>query len=59
MNVLEPVFVSVFTVDTYSCIKERGIHGAANAVKKALRDQEGTKYCLKLDIKKFYPSGRP
>jgi RNA-directed DNA polymerase len=56
MNVLEPVFVSVFTVDTYSCIKERGIHGAANAVKKALRDQEGTKYCLKLDIKKFYPS---
>jgi RNA-directed DNA polymerase len=56
MNVLEPVFMSVFTADTYSCIKERGIHGAANAVKKALRDQEGTRYCLKLDIKKFYPS---
>lgn len=56
MNVLEPVFMSVFTADTYSCIKKRGIHGAANAVKKALKDQEGTKYCLKLDIKKFYPS---
>ena len=56
MNVLEPVFVSVFTANTYSCIKNRGIHAAAYAVKKALRDLPGTQYCLKLDIKKFYPS---
>lgn len=56
MNVLEPVFVSVFTADTYSCIKGKGIHGAANGVKKALLDIPGTRYCLKLDIKKFYPS---
>lgn len=56
MNVLEPVFMSIFTADTYSCIKGRGIHGAARAVRKALRDEAGTQYCLKLDIKKFYPS---
>lgn len=56
MNLLEPIFVSVFTADTFSCIKGRGIHGAVNAVKQALRDQPGTTYCLKLDIKKFYPS---
>ncbi|MGV8094488.1 MAG: reverse transcriptase domain-containing protein [Mangrovibacterium sp.] len=56
MNVLEPIFVSTFTVNTYSCIKGRGIHGAAAAVKKALKDVENTQYCLKLDIKKFYPS---
>lgn len=56
MNVLEPVFISVFTADTYSCIKGRGIHGAARAVKTALVDVPGTKYCLKLDIRKFYPS---
>lgn len=56
MNVLEPIFVSTFTADTYSCIKTRGIHAAANAVKIALRDESGTTYCLKLDIKKFYPS---
>lgn len=56
MNVLESVFVSVFTADTYSCIKKRGIHAAANAVKIALKDQPGTQYCLKLDITKFYPS---
>lgn len=56
MNVMEAVFVSVFTTDTYSCIKKRGIHAAAKAVKKALKDQPGTQYCLKLDITKFYPT---
>jgi RNA-directed DNA polymerase len=55
MNVLESVFVSCFTADTYSCIKGRGIHGAANAVRKSLEDKEGTRYCLKMDIRKFYP----
>lgn len=56
MNVLERIFMSVFTADTYSCIKGKGIHAAADGVKKALRDVPGTTYCLKLDIKKFYPS---
>jgi len=56
MNVLEPLFVSVFTTDTYSCIKKRGIHAAATSVKLALCDQPGTQYCLKLDITKFYPN---
>lgn len=56
MNVLEPILVPMFTADTYSCIKGRGVHSAAEAVKQALRDVPGTTYCLKLDIRKFYPS---
>jgi retron-type reverse transcriptase len=56
MNVLKPVFISVFTADTYSCIEGRGIHSAAKAVKKALQDKANTTYCLKIDIRKFYPS---
>lgn len=56
MNILEPIFTSTFTADTYSCIKNRGIHAAAKAVKEALKDSSGTQYCLKLDIKKFYPN---
>lgn len=56
MNVLEPIFVASFTSDTYSCIKGRGIHAAANAVTEALHDVPGTTFCLKLDIKKFYPN---
>lgn len=56
MIILEQLFVSTFTSDTYSCIKKRGIHAAANAVRKALIDIPGTQYCLKLDIRKFYPN---
>jgi len=56
MNILEPIFVSMFTADTYSCIKGRGIHAALRSVKKALKDNAGTQYCLKLDIRKFYPN---
>ncbi|MCX6232643.1 MAG: reverse transcriptase/maturase family protein [Bacteroidetes bacterium] len=56
MNVLEPIFVSTFIANTYSCIKKRGIHKAADAVKYALKDIENTEYCLKLDIRKFYPN---
>ena len=56
MNVLEPIFTKLFTTDTYSSIKGKGIHSAAKAVKKALDDVPGTTYCLKLDITKFYPS---
>ena len=55
MNILEPIWESVFTSDTYSCIKGRGIHGAMKAAKKAVQD-ESVKYCLKIDIIKFYPS---
>jgi len=53
---LESIFVSVFTKDTYSCIKKRGIHAAARSVREALKNISNTQYCLKLDIKKFYPN---
>lgn len=56
MNILEPIFMAVFTSDTYSCIKGRGIHKASYRLRRALCNQDQTLYCLKLDIKKFYPS---
>jgi RNA-directed DNA polymerase len=56
MNILEPIFISTFTSDTYSCIKERGIHALLKKVKQSLKDKKGTTYCLKFDIKKFYPN---
>lgn len=57
MNVIEPILVSRFTADTYSCIKGRGIHLAAKKLKHVLKtDPIGTQYCLKLDVKKFFPS---
>jgi len=56
MNVLEPIWISVFASCTYSCIKGRGIHGVLKHLRRDLKDVNNTKYCLKLDIKKFYPS---
>ncbi len=43
----------------YCCasVEDRGIHYGAKYIKKILvRDRKNTKYCLKLDVKKFYPS---
>ena len=57
MNVLEPIWLSVFTADTYSCIKKRGIHAAAKKLRHVIdKDKQGCTYCLKIDIRKFYPS---
>jgi retron-type reverse transcriptase len=56
INVLRPVFISTFTADTYSCIPGRGIHLCLRKLKKALLNKSETTYCLKLDIKKFYPN---
>jgi len=56
MNILEPIWLSVFIQNSYACIKNRGIHGVLKHIKRDLKDVENTTYCLKLDIKKFYPS---
>jgi len=56
MNIMEPVWMKVFTSNTYSCIKGRGIHGVVRKLKNDLKDYSNTRYCLKMDIRKFYPS---
>lgn len=57
MNVIEPIWTRVFTHNTFSCIKKRGIEGCARHVDKIIRKYAGKPlYCLKIDIKKFYPS---
>lgn len=57
MNIMEPIWVKIFTADTYSCIKGRGIHSLVKRLRRDLDDDpSGTKYCLKMDIRKFYPS---
>lgn len=57
MNIMEPIWVNIFIKHTYSCIKDRGIHDVAKDLKYVLQKYpEETKYCLKIDVKKFYPS---
>lgn len=43
----------------YCCasVPNRGIHYGGKLIKRILKDdKKNTKYCLKLDVKKFYPS---
>ena len=56
MQVLEPIWMKVFIQDTYASMKGRGIHGGVKRMKQFLKDSVNTQYCLKLDVKKFYPS---
>ena len=57
MNVLEPIWTRLFTHNTFSCIKKRGIEGCARHVDKIIRKYKGRPlYCLKIDLKKYYPS---
>lgn len=56
MNILEPIWMKTLIKDTYSSLKGRGIHKGLKRIKKALKDKEGTQYCLKVDVRKFYPS---
>jgi RNA-directed DNA polymerase len=57
MSVLEPIWVNIFTQDTYSCIKNRGIHAAVKKLQRILKsNQADTVFCLKIDVRKFYPN---
>lgn len=53
MNVLEPIFESLFIDDSYSCRANKGPHkGSIKCMKYVTK----YKWCLKCDISKFYPT---
>ncbi len=57
MNVVEGIWVKSLIRDTYQSLPGRGVHLASARIRKALQeDVAGTRYCLKLDVRKFYPS---
>lgn len=57
MQQIEPLLMKGMYEFCCASIRNRGIHYASNHIKKILvRDRKNTKYCLKLDVKKFYPS---
>ena len=41
MNVIEPILLSCFTSDTYSCIKGRGIHKASYNLRESIMEGGG------------------
>lgn len=53
MNILEPIWEKMFIRDSYACIKGKGMHAGSSRTMEFVRKH---KYCLKCDIRKFYPS---
>lgn len=57
LQVIEPYLLRNMIPNTYSAILERGIHKALHDVQKAMwTDVPNCQYCLKLDVRKYYPS---
>lgn len=56
MNVLQPIWEKTFISHVYSAIPGKGLHSAVIELKRWLKDTPSTTYCLKFDIKNFYPS---
>ena len=56
IQVVQDLWMNLLIRDTFSTIPGRGIHDGVNRVKQAMCDVEGTKYCLKMDIRKYYPT---
>nr|DAF67685.1 MAG TPA: hypothetical protein [Caudoviricetes sp.] len=55
INVLGRFWASQYIGNTYACIKGRGTHKCMEDVHEALiLDKKGTRFCLKIDIRKFY-----
>lgn len=57
MNVIEKAVFGRFIRTTSASIKKRGMHDLKACIQRDIaRDPEGTKYCYKFDVRKFYES---
>lgn len=56
MQIIQPLWDNVFIIDLYSAIPNKGLHAGSLRLRDFMKDKENTKYCLKFDIKSYYPS---
>lgn len=57
IQVIEPYLIRTMTDDTYSALPGRGTERARQKVVRALHtDVVNTQWCLKVDVRKYYPS---
>lgn len=53
---LESAFIRAFSTHTHAAISGRGIHTALHQTRKFLLEHpEETRYCLKIDVQKYFP----
>lgn len=53
---VQDIFYKNLIRNTFSSLPGRGIHDAGRRLHHDMQDKEATAYCLKIDVRKFYPS---
>ena len=56
IQIIEPYLIRTLTADTYSALPGRGVHYGMRRVQNDMNDVKGCRYCLKIDISKYYQS---
>ena len=57
LQIIEPYITKTFIFDTYSSIKDRGVHQGKQRVEAAMHKHGNEcRYCLKIDVHHFYES---
>lgn len=56
MQIIEPILLANMIDTTYAALPNKGSHKAYKKLNKYMKDREGTQYCLKMDIAKFFPN---
>lgn len=56
MQIIKPILLKNMIETTYAALPNKGTHKAYKKLNKYMNDRDGTQYCLKMDIKKFFPS---
>ena len=57
MNVVQEIMLKTFINNTFASIPKRGIHLLLKRMDRDIKnDKDGTMYCLKMDVRKFYPN---
>ncbi len=59
MLLMQDPWDNMFIFDLYSAVPGKGLHAGSYRLRKFLRNVNKTKYCLKFDVTKFYPSINP
>lgn len=50
------IFEKTFIYDSYASIPNKGTHKLITKMNMAMQNKENTAYCLKIDIKKYFPN---
>lgn len=56
MNQIEETFLKHFIFNTYAALPNKGSHIALKRLNDDIKRNPNLKYCLKIDIKKFFPN---